>query len=46
MMLSPVGEQDSYSVPLSGLTAGRYTVAWRANVAGMTHRGSFSFAVR
>jgi hypothetical protein len=29
MMLSPVGEQDSYSVPLSGLTAGRYTVDWR-----------------
>lgn len=46
MMLTPVGEVEHYSLPLSGLGAGTYTVDWRANAAGQEHRGRFSFTVR
>jgi hypothetical protein len=46
MMLSPAGEQASYSLPLPGLTGGSYTVSWRANAGGKAHRGAFTFVVR
>ncbi len=46
MMPSPVGEVEHYSLPLSGLGSGTYTVDWRARAAGQEHRGRFSFTVR
>lgn len=46
MMITPVGEVEHYSLPLSGLGPGSYTVSWRATASGQEHRGSFSFTVR
>ena len=46
MMISPAGEVTHYSLPLSGLTAGRYKVAWRAKAQGVDHRGEFAFTVQ
>ncbi|HET7816194.1 MAG TPA: copper resistance CopC family protein [Sphingomicrobium sp.] len=46
MMVTAVGEVEHYSLPLSGLGTGRYTVDWRASVGGVGHRGSFAFQVR
>lgn len=46
MMVTAVGEVERYSLPLSGLGPGSYTVDWRASVAAQQHRGRFSFAVR
>ncbi|MGI8611347.1 MAG: copper resistance CopC family protein [Sphingomicrobium sp.] len=46
MMVTAVGEVGSYSIPLSGLEAGAYTVNWRATAVGTSHRGSFGFTVR
>ena len=45
MMVSAVGEVEHYSLPLAGLGAGRYVVAWRASRSGVQHRGSFGFTV-
>jgi methionine-rich copper-binding protein CopC len=45
MMVSAVGEVEHYSLPLSGLGAGRYAVAWRASRGGAQHQGSFEFTV-
>lgn len=45
MMITAVGETAHYSIPLSGLGAGAYTVAWRATAAGQQHQGSFNFTV-
>lgn len=44
-MITPAGEQLTYSVPLPGLGPGSYRVDWRASAAGHTHQGSFGFAV-
>ena len=46
MMVTAVGEVPNYSLPLSGLRAGSYTVNWRATAAGREYRGSFNFTVR
>lgn len=46
MMVTAVGEVGHYSLPLSGLEAGRYSVNWRASVGASEYRGSFAFAVR
>ena len=46
MMVTAVGEVEHYSLPLSGLGPGRYTVDWRATLRGVDHRGSFGFEVR
>ena len=45
MMISPVGEVRSYSLPLDGLGPGAYTVAWRATAQGREYRGAFGFTV-
>ena len=45
-MVHAVGEVSDYSIPLSGLGPGGYTVNWRATAHGHEHRGSFSFTVR
>jgi methionine-rich copper-binding protein CopC len=46
MMITAVGEVEHYSLPLSGLGAGSYTVDWRASAAGAQHEGRFGFTVR
>ena len=46
MMVAAVGEVEHYSLPLSGLGPGRYTVDWKATARGVDHRGSFGFEVR
>ena len=46
MMVTAVGEVEDYSLPLSGLGPGRYTVAWQARARGVDYSGSFSFEVR
>lgn len=45
-MVTAVGEVATYSIPLSGLGAGSYTVQWRATVRQREHRGTFSFTVQ
>ena len=45
MLVHAVGEVADYSLPLSGVTAGTYTVSWRATAQGTEHRGSFHFIV-
>jgi methionine-rich copper-binding protein CopC len=45
-MITPAAEQAHYSVPLSGLERGKYSVNWRATVAQQEHKGRFSFSVR
>lgn len=46
MMVTAVGEVERYSLPLSGLGQGRYSVDWRASARGVDYRGSFGFEVR
>lgn len=46
MMVTAVGEVGYYSLPLSGLSAGQYTVRWKASRGGKDYQGSFSFSVR
>ncbi len=46
MMVTAVGEVEHYSIPVSGLDPGSYTVDWRAGVRGQQHQGRFSFTVR
>ena len=46
MMVTAVGEVARYSLPLSGLEAGAYTVNWRAAAGGTSHSGRFRFTVR
>lgn len=45
-MITSVGEVPRYSVPLSGLGPGDYTVSWSATVNGQAHEGSFGFRVQ
>jgi methionine-rich copper-binding protein CopC len=45
MMVTAVGEVEHYSLPLSGVAPGSYTVEWRATARGVEHRGSFGFEV-
>ena len=46
MMLHPVGEIGEYSLPLSGLGPGNYSVTWKAMSGGRADSGSFGFTVR
>lgn len=46
MMITPVGEVSNYSLPMPGLSPGKYTVRWRATAAGKEYQGSFSFTVQ
>jgi methionine-rich copper-binding protein CopC len=46
IMVHAVGEVGYYSLPLSGLGPGPYTVDWKASAAGQSHAGSFSFTVK
>ena len=46
VMVTAVGEVARYSIPLSGLGPGAYTVDWRASSAGAEHRGAIRFTVR
>jgi methionine-rich copper-binding protein CopC len=46
MMVHAVGEVADYSLPLSGIEAGIYTVSWRATAQGREQRGSYQFTVR
>lgn len=46
IMVTAAGEQRRYSIPLSGLGPGSYTVSWRASAAGTEHRGTIPFTVR
>lgn len=41
-----VGAVSDYSIPLSGLGPGAYTVNWRATAQGRESRGEFGFIVR
>lgn len=45
-MVTAAGEVEHYSVPVSGLGSGRYTVDWRATARGTAYNGSFGFEVR
>jgi len=44
-MIHPVGDVPDYSIPLSGLGPGAYTVNWRATAQQREYFGSFEFAV-
>jgi methionine-rich copper-binding protein CopC len=46
MMVHAIGEVTDYSLPLSGLQPGSYTVNWRAIAQGREHRGTYQFTVR
>ena len=46
MMVTAVGEVEHYSLPLSDLGPGRYTVDWRASAGDRDYRDSFGFTVR
>ena len=46
MMVTAVGEVLDYSIPLSGLEAGSYTVRWKASALGTNYQGAFRFDVR
>jgi methionine-rich copper-binding protein CopC len=45
-MIHAVGEVADYSIPLSGLGPGVYTVNWRATSRGNEYRGSFGFTAK
>ena len=46
MMVTATGENAHYSLPLSGLGPGTYTVDWRASAGAREERGTFAFTVR
>lgn len=46
MMITAVGETLDYSIPLPGLTGGKYRVNWRASASGRSYDGAFTFTVR
>lgn len=45
VMVTAVGEVAYYSIPLSGLGPGAFSVEWRASSAGTEHRGTIRFTV-
>lgn len=45
-MVDAAGELSNYSLPLSGLAPGVYSVDWRATARGREYRGAFSFTVK
>lgn len=46
IMVTAAGEVQHYSLPVSGLEEGRYTVRWRATSGGRAHQGDFAFEAR
>jgi methionine-rich copper-binding protein CopC len=46
MMVTAAGEVSSYSIPVSDLETGAYTVQWRASAGGTPHQGTIRFTVR
>ena len=46
MMVAAAGEVASYSIPVSDLETGAYTVRWRASAAETPHQGMIRFTVR
>ena len=46
MMVTAAGEVSSYSIPVSDLETGAYTVQWRASAARTSHTGTIRFTVR
>jgi|GEM_PF-210492 len=46
IMVTAAGENARYSLPLSGLGPGNYTVDWRAAAGTREERGTFAFTVR
>ena len=46
MMVTAAGEVPSYSIPVSDLETGAYTVQWRASAGGTPHQGTIRFTVR
>ena len=46
MMISPAGEAADYSLPLSGVGPGQYTVSWRATVGDAERSGTLTFRVK
>ena len=46
MMVTAAGEVPSYSIPVSDLETGAYSVQWRATAGGMPHQGTIRFIVR
>ena len=45
-MVHAVGEVPDYSIPLSDLGPGSYSVSWKATSRGRSHQGSFTFTVK
>lgn len=45
-MVTSAGPVEHYSVPVSILTQGTYSVRWRATAGERSHEGSFSFTVK
>ena len=46
MMVTAAGEVSTYSIPVSDLGPGAYTVQWRASAGGTPHQGTIRFTVR
>jgi len=46
MMVTAAGEVATYSIPVSDLETGAYTVQWRATAGGTSHKGTIRFTVR
>ena len=46
MMVTAAGEVSAYSIPVSDLGPGAYTVQWRARAGGTPHQGTIRFTVR
>ena len=46
MMITPAGESADYSLPLSGVGPGQYTVSWRATVGDAERSGTLTFRVK
>lgn len=45
MMIDAIGEVRDYSIPVSALAPGSYSVEWTATASGMDYSGAFSFTV-
>jgi methionine-rich copper-binding protein CopC len=45
-MVHAVGEVADYSIPLPGLSAGSYTVNWKATAQSRDYTGTFRFSVK
>ena len=46
MMVMAAEETTDYSIPLSGLSSGKYRAKWRASASGRAYEGALTFTVR